>query len=140
MASPEEYRRGIRQAEVRGLPTGLAVRPAPTRSELEDRFLALCRHHRLPEPEVNVRIGAVTVDFLWRERRLVVETDGYRYHRGETAFEQDHARDLRLRALGYDVMRLSFWQVTRDPEAVAALISRELAGGGRPREPDRREA
>ena len=28
-------------------------------------------------------VGSWTVDFLWRERRLVVETDGYLYHRGE---------------------------------------------------------
>jgi very-short-patch-repair endonuclease len=79
-----------------------------------------------------VRIGALTVDFLWRKRRLVVETDGYRYHRGEAAFERDHDRDLRLRALGYEVIRLSFRQVTREPKSVAAVIRRELAEG-RPR-------
>jgi hypothetical protein len=28
-----------------------------TRSELERRFLSLCRRHRLPTPEVNARVG-----------------------------------------------------------------------------------
>lgn len=39
-----------------------------TRSELEYLFLRLCRRHRLPLPEVNVRIGSSIVDFLWRDR------------------------------------------------------------------------
>ena len=56
--------------------------PTCTRSELERRFLRLCRRHRLPTPEVNARIGPFIVDFLWRDRALIVETDGYRFHRG----------------------------------------------------------
>jgi very-short-patch-repair endonuclease len=130
-----QYQRAIRQADVLGLATGLSAPPVPTRSELEDRLLALCRRHGVTEPEVNVRIGALTVDFLWRGQRLVVETDGYRYHRGESAFEHDHDRDLRLRQLGYDVLRLSYRQVTREAQTVAALIRRELAGGHSSREP-----
>ena len=55
-----------------------------------------------------MRIGRYEVDFLWRPQRLVVETDGYRYHRGHQAFEDDHERDLELRALGYDVRRFSY--------------------------------
>lgn len=77
-----ELRRAIRQAEVLGLRIGFGKPSDRTRSELEHLFLDLCRRHRLPMPEVNVRIGRHLVDFLWREQRLVVETDGYRYHRG----------------------------------------------------------
>jgi hypothetical protein len=39
--------------------------------------LQLCRRHGLPDPERNVRVGRFTVDFLWRDQGLVVETDGY---------------------------------------------------------------
>ena len=119
-------RRAIRQAGVLGLPTGRAVSNDRTRSELEHRFLQLCLSHRLPEPDVNVRIGSLTVDFLWPEHRLVVETDGYRYHRGPVAFEDDHVRDLELRTRGYDVLRLSYRQVVDEPRKVVGTLRREL--------------
>ncbi|MFN8162356.1 MAG: DUF559 domain-containing protein [Solirubrobacterales bacterium] len=124
-----QLRRAIRQAEVLGLQTGLDESSEPTRSELEHLFLRLCRRHRLPTPEVNVRIGSREVDFLWREHRVVVETDGYRYHRGSTAFEDDHDRDLELHTEGFDVLRFTYRQVTSTPERVGAAIDESLQGG-----------
>jgi very-short-patch-repair endonuclease len=126
VAAPAELRRAIRQAEVFGMQTGLEQSTAPTRSELEDRFLALCRRQRLPRPEVNVRVGPYEVDFLWREQGLIVETDGYRFHRGSQAFEDDHERNLGLRAHGWDVLRFTYRQVSENPGRVAAVIRREL--------------
>jgi very-short-patch-repair endonuclease len=82
--------------------------------------------HRLPAPEVNVRVGSITVDFLWRGRRLIVETDGYRYHRGQQEFEDDHARDLDLRALGFEVRRFTYRQVTGNPGRIAATLREAL--------------
>lgn len=123
--SPRELRRAIRQAEILGLPIGAA--PADrTRSELEYLFLRLCRRHRLPAPETNARVGSLTVDFLWREKRLIIETDGYRYHRGRAAFEDDRSRDLELRTSGFDVMRLSYRQVVEEPERIAGGLRRLL--------------
>jgi DNA-binding transcriptional ArsR family regulator len=52
----------------------------PTRSELEERFLQLCDDHGLPRPQVNTRINGIEVDFVWPQRRLIVEVDGYAYH------------------------------------------------------------
>jgi very-short-patch-repair endonuclease len=125
-----ELRRAIRQAEVLGLPTGAEALIECTRSDLELAFLELCRRHRLPEPELNVWIGKHQVDFLWRDERLVVETDSYRYHRGRSAFENDHARDLALRALGYGVMRFSDRQVNEEPETVVSALRKALAIDG----------
>jgi very-short-patch-repair endonuclease len=122
---PAQHRRAIRQAEVLGLRTGIE-RSEPTRSELEHLFLRLCESHRLPAPEVNVRVGPFEVDFLWRAERLIVETDGYRYHRGSQAFEDDRARDLTLRDAGLDVLHFAFRQVANEPERVAALVLKEL--------------
>lgn len=85
---PRELRRAIRQANVLGLPIGSEASRDRTRSDLEWDFLRLCKRRHLPTPEVNVRIGPHLVDFPWRERRLVVETDGYRYHRGRQAFSR----------------------------------------------------
>lgn len=125
--SAKELRRAIRQANVLGLPIGSEASQDRTRSDLELDFLHLCKRRRLPTPEVNVRIGPHLVDFLWRERRLVVETDGYRYHRGHQAFEDDHARDLDLRSKGYDVLHFSYRQVKREPERVAAGVRDALS-------------
>ena len=119
-------RRAIRQAEVLGYRLGEVVSDG-THSELEYLFLRLCRRHRLPPPSVNVRLGPFVVDFLWPEQRLIVETDGYRYHRGRLAFEADHARQLALEQLGYRVRRYTYRQVTQAPREVAAAVRKALA-------------
>ncbi len=75
-------------------------RSRDTRSPLEVDFLAFCRETGLPQPEVNVFVEGYLVDFLWVAERLVVETDGYAFHRDRTAFERDRERDLDLTAAG----------------------------------------
>lgn len=122
-------RRAVRQAGVLGLPTRGEEPGDRTRSDLERDFLRLCRRGRLPEPEVNVRVGRHLVDFLWRERRVAVETDGYRYHRGEEAFRADRRRDLDLRELGYDVLRFSEEQVERERDRVVSTVVAALRVG-----------
>lgn len=126
-ASAKELRRASRQAEYIGLRVGSDPETNRTRSELEAMFLRLCRRHGLPVPEVNAKVGPLTVDFLWRDRRLVVETDGYRAHRGRQAFEDDRDRDLRLRSLGYEVVRLSYRQVSQESEQVVSTLHALLA-------------
>lgn len=127
--SPLELRRAIRQADVLGLPLGDDEGRDRTRSDLELDFLGLCRRHRLPAPRVNVRVGRHLVDFLWRDRRVVVETDSYLYHRGREAFQGDRARDLDLRALGFQVIRLSEKQVNDEAPQVAAALRHALRVG-----------
>jgi very-short-patch-repair endonuclease len=92
-----------------------------TRSELERRFLSLCRRHRFPLPEVNTRVGPYEVDFLWRDRGLIAETDGYRHHSDRAAFERDRARDATLQSLGFTVFRFTHRQVLERTPVVAAL-------------------
>ena len=121
-------RRALREAEFRGLDVG-SVPSDRTNSELERAFLRLCRRYRLPMPERNVHIGRFKVDFLWREQRLVVETDGYVAHRGSLAFEDDRQRELELHILGYSLRRFSYRQVHRQPRGVAAAVAAALRGG-----------
>jgi very-short-patch-repair endonuclease len=97
-----------------------------TASELEERFLVLCRTAALPQPAVNAWLavddGTIRVDFLWRSERLVAETDGLAFHRTPEAFERDRVRDQRLALTGFRVVRFTWRQVTREPETVAATI------------------
>lgn len=107
--------------------------PALTRSELEERFLALCRHRRLPAPEVNALVALpdggppLRVDFLWRAQRLVVETDGRETHGTAFAFEDDRRRDQRATLAGWRVVRVTWGQVTDEPDVVARLVADLLA-------------
>jgi len=126
----QQFAAALRQAEYLGLPLDQRLEPDGTRSELESRFLGLCRRHRLPRPEVNVPLGPFTVDFLWPENRLVVELDGYRAHAGRTAFEADRGRDVELKALGYEVVRLTWRQVTTEPGDVARAVRGVLRARG----------
>jgi very-short-patch-repair endonuclease len=102
----------------------------PTRSELERRFLTLCRRHGLPKPEVNVRVGPYEVDFLWRESKVIVETDGFATHGGRVAFARDRERDGGLRVMGYSVQRFAYRHVV-DEGAFVASVLRALLGAGR---------
>lgn len=124
--SERQLRRAVREANVMGLPIAATPGVKRSRSELEWQFLRLCRRHRLPEPEVNIRVGPYLVDFIWRDRRLVIETDGYRYHRGRTAFEDDRGRDLVLRSLGFDVIRLTRRQIDAEPDRVISVLQARL--------------
>lgn len=118
-------RRAIRQAEFLELPMG-GIETDGTRSDLERDFLRLWRRHRLPAPEVNVPIGRLTVDFLWREQRLVVEVDSYATHGGAIAFDDDRIRNLKLRRLGYRVHRYSERQLELEPVAIVVDVAEAL--------------
>jgi len=124
---PHLLRRATRQAELKGYRLEHLTTDR-TRSDLETLFLDICRRYGLPHPEVNVKLGRWTVDFLWRDERLVVETDFWGYHRGSVAFEDDHARDLDLRSTGYTVLRYDDTQLESEPAHVAEDVSRALSG------------
>jgi very-short-patch-repair endonuclease len=93
-----------------------------TRSELERSFRSICRRHSLPHPEVNARAGPYEVDFLWREQRVIVETDSWRHHGDRSAFERDRARDAHLQSLGFRVLRFTHRQLKTDRSAVIAAL------------------
>jgi predicted transcriptional regulator of viral defense system len=95
-----------------------------TRSPLEDAFLELCDAHGIPRPLVNTVIAGFEVDFCWPEQRLIVETDGRAHHGTRAAFERDRARDARLTALGWRVMRFTDRQVRTEAPSVAAVVVR----------------
>ncbi len=119
--SSRELRKAIRQANVLRLPIDESARDR-TRGDLERDFLLLCRRRRLPVPEVNVRVGPYLVDFLWREQQFVVETDSYLHHGGREAFQGDRGRDLDLKRLGHEVLRLSERQINEEPGTVAEVL------------------
>lgn len=98
-----------------------------TRSEAEERFVALVRKAGLRDPETNVRVaGGVEVDALWRAERLVVEIDGYAFHSSARRFERDRRGDAILVAAGQRVMRITWRQIVEEPEAVLIRVAQAL--------------
>lgn len=124
----KHHPRGRGTARLRALVD--AGHPALTRSEAEERMLALVRDARLDPPEVNVWVAGFEVDFLWRRERLVVEVDGYAFHSSPGAFENDHQRDSTLAAAGLRVTRFTWKQLTNAPIAVVARLAQALARDG----------
>jgi very-short-patch-repair endonuclease len=98
-----------------------------TRSELEERFLALIDRVGLPRPEINVPIEGFEVDAVWRDARLVVELDGRSTHATVEAFERDRDRDRILQVAGWRPIRVTARQLAGDPVALVADF-RELVG------------
>jgi very-short-patch-repair endonuclease len=123
------FQRAVRRALDLRLITSadLAQDPDLTRSELERLFRGLSRRFRIPLPEVNAKVGRYEVDFLWRERSVIVETDSFRHHGHRAAFESDRARDAELQAIGFRVLRFTYRQVTEEHSAVVAALRALLA-------------
>jgi very-short-patch-repair endonuclease len=98
-----------------------------TRSDGEEVLLAAIRRAGLPVPEVNAKVGNYTADFVWRAQRVIVELDGYDYHRGRAAFERDHQRDAEHQQAGFLVIRVTGRQLNRNLEAILVRIATALA-------------
>lgn len=66
---------------------------ALTDTGLERKFLALVRAAGLPPPQTQAWVNGYRVDFYWSDLGLVVETDGWRYHRTPGEQATDRRRD-----------------------------------------------
>jgi predicted transcriptional regulator of viral defense system len=100
-----------------------------TRSELEDRFLALCERHRLPRPRTNFHVESMEVDACWPAHRLAVELDGWACHKDRQAFQRDRTKANELTRAGWRVLRFTHDDVVRRPAETAALVGAMLRGG-----------
>ncbi|MEA2408842.1 MAG: hypothetical protein QOE69_2961 [Thermoleophilaceae bacterium] len=152
VVQPDELRSAVRQAEQLGLRDPLwlgdlaaryprkpgipsvkaVVKEAQQglthiRSELEERFQAFLIRRKLPLPKTNVLIEGLEVDCAWPEQRVIVELDGHASHAGPHAFENDRARDRRLEAAGWRVIRITWRQLHEAPDEVEADLRRLLA-------------
>jgi very-short-patch-repair endonuclease len=108
-----------------------------TRSELEERFLEFCDSHGLSRPEVNRSIEGYLCDFVWREERLVIETDGGQAHGTRRAMRRDPIRDADLQLAGWRVIRIPSLLLFGEPAGLerrlASLLRPASARPGAPR-------
>ena len=95
---------------------------AGAESELERIFCDLMRKHHVPAPLTNVPLDGFLVDAYWPDANLVVELDGYEFHRDRDTFERDRERIAALRLAGREVVPFTYRQVTREGGWVAATV------------------
>lgn len=98
-----------------------------TDEELERLFIPLARDVGLPLPKTKETVNGFEVDFFWAELRLIVETDGLRYHRTPSAQARDALRDQTHTAAGYARLRFSHHQVKYEPGHVKRILRATVA-------------
>ena len=96
---------------------------ATTRSELELRFVGLCRRYGIPLPEMNVWVEGYLVDAFWPTQRVVVELDGYAFHDTPGDQRRDAARNRALILAGIGVLRFGWIDVTVDAAQTAVAVT-----------------
>jgi very-short-patch-repair endonuclease len=114
-------------------PGAARVRPfltrkgGPTQSELEDRFVAFCQRHELPQPETNVPMNGRVVDAFFRAERVIVELDSYEFHADRATFELDREKDAEAAVKGLMTVRVTDERMNEDPGTEARRLRAILA-------------
>ncbi len=94
--------------------------------ELELLFRPLAAAAGLPTPLTKVKLSEFEVDFFWPDLGLVVETDGWRYHRTPAAQTRDALRFQEHTAAGLTPLRFSHWQVKHEPRHVETILKKTV--------------
>jgi len=95
--------------------------------ELERLFRPLAAAAGLPTPLTKHKVNDFEVDFFWPDLGLVVETDGWRYHRTPSAQTRDALRFQTHTAAGFTPLRFSHYQVKYEPRHVRTILTKSAA-------------
>jgi Transcriptional regulator, AbiEi antitoxin len=98
----------------------------PTRSPGEDAFLEFCSTHRLPIPRVNIKLFGDERDAVFEVEKVIVEIDGWPFHRDRQSFESDRERDTVAAEHGYLTVRLTWKRLTGPGAAREAARLRRI--------------
>jgi|tagenome__1003787_1003787.scaffolds.fasta_scaffold20719792_2 hypothetical protein len=127
LIDPEQLRRAI--DERAGRPGTKSLRDildkhtfTLTASVLERLFLPIARRAGLPRPLTGARVNGFEVDFYWPDIKLVVETDGLRYHRTPAQQARDTLRDQKHAVAELTPLRFTHAQVAYEPDHVEAIL------------------
>jgi very-short-patch-repair endonuclease len=105
------------------------------KSPLEAKVLPLLTRRDLPAPLINAPVeihnGRIEVDFLWPDRRFVLEADSRDFHATPIAFERDRWRDRELMRAGYAVLRVTHRQAEKEAAAIADTIASRISCAAR---------
>jgi very-short-patch-repair endonuclease/predicted transcriptional regulator of viral defense system len=106
-----------------------------TDTGLEHLFLAIARAVGLSTPETQVWLNGYRVDFYWPQLGLIVEADGWVYHRTPAEQATDRRRDQVHTTAGLTTLRFAEEQIRYEPDEVRrtlAAVAARLRPQGRP--------
>jgi len=95
--------------------------------ELERLFRPLAADAGIPVQLTKHVVNEFEVDFFWPDLGLVVETDGWRYHRTPSAQSRDALRFQTHVANGLTPLRFSHYQVKYEPRHVRSILRQTAA-------------
>jgi hypothetical protein len=98
----------------------------PTNSDFEDDFLAFTAKYGLPTPQINVQVSGRQADAFFPEHNLIVECDGWEFHKDRDAFEDDRERDAENLKHGIRTVRITKRRLTLTPDREAARLQEIL--------------
>lgn len=119
-ASLDDYRGQPGVAPMRKLLDPLIFRLSD--SDLEQLMRPLARSVGLSMPETKAWVNGYEVDFFWPELRIVIETDGLRYHRTASQQRRGLERDQAHLTAGMWPLRFSHWQVKNEAAHVRNVL------------------
>ncbi|MGH3646483.1 MAG: DUF559 domain-containing protein [Micromonosporaceae bacterium] len=97
-------------------------------SALESLSRAALHEHGVPPPEPQAWITDYDrVDFLWRRERVIGEADGLGKYVNPDVLRREKERKEILERLGYAVVRWTWNEIHRRPDAVAHLVLSALS-------------
>ncbi|MDD7940836.1 type IV toxin-antitoxin system AbiEi family antitoxin domain-containing protein [Actinomycetospora lutea] len=113
----------------------LALAAGGARSEAERRVHALLRSAGVTGWAADLRVvvpdhGVAVLDIAFPGSRVLVEVDGWAYHRDLPAFRRDQERQNALVLVGWTVLRVNWHLLESDSEAVLAMITGALRAAG----------
>lgn len=105
------------------------VTGAPAPSVLESRMARLLAGAALPAPVAELVWGPqrrYRLDYAYADLKLAVEVDGHAFHFTPEQQRWDNRRSNALTSAGWTVLHYSWWDVSYEPERVAAEIAGAL--------------
>ena len=104
----------------------IGVTGTPTRSGWEDEFPKFCADHGLPAPIMGEPLHGYILDALFPVEKVIVELDGWEFHKSKIAFEDDRERDAEMLAHGYVTVRMTWERIHGRPRREARRLQNIL--------------
>jgi hypothetical protein len=125
------YERLTWKHDLRALREALTVTDGRSESPLESTSRGVMLRAGLPRPELQVWLTDLSgqahrVDFLWRDRRVIGEADGWGKYADLADLRAEKRREDALRDMGFTVVRWTSDEIGRSPNLVVARLRRAL--------------
>ncbi|RPA10323.1 type IV toxin-antitoxin system AbiEi family antitoxin domain-containing protein [Gordonia sp. OPL2] len=104
----------------------LAALESGARSEAERVTVALFTSDGIAGWVANTTVCDHLADFVFDEEKVIVEIDGFAFHRDAETFQRDRTKRNRWIAAGYVTLNFTWDDITTRPEGVAASVRTAL--------------